>query len=184
MRDKTMRCPQETGEGVEIILAYLGDRLGPGKRDEFVAHLDECEGCQELLLAQSVVFDALEAWNPEPVSAGFDRDLYARIEAEEARGGWWRRLFGPGTRKPAMVLATACLLVVAGFLMRPVADSGAGNMSAVEPVDIEQVEQAVEDLEMLYLLDNTAAMEEEAEEEPAEEGLGVVSLSRGAMRLG
>ena len=85
-----MQCPNKTGEGIEVILAYRGGRLAPETAAEMEAHLEQCPDCQELLLAQNVVFDALEDWKPEPVSPGFDRDLYARIEAEEASRSWWR----------------------------------------------------------------------------------------------
>jgi len=172
-----MQCPIKTGEGIEMSLAYQGGRLAPQTAAELEAHLEECQNCQDLLLAQSVVFDALDAWKPAPVSPAFDRDLYARIQAEEASRSWWTSLVPALSWKPAMVLAAACLVLVAGLLMRPAATLDPERVASAEPLDVEQIEQAVEDLEMLYLLDPTALEEEATEEAPAEEGVGVVTLS-------
>ncbi len=151
-----MQCPTRTGEGVEVILAYLGGKLGDTRRAAVEEHLEECQACRELLLAQSVVFDAMDAWKPEPISADFDRAVQARIEAGESGQGWWRSLFRPilpFSLKPAFVAATVCLLLAAGLLLRPTAKVETGSVAQVEPVDIEQFEQVVEDLEMLYILD-------------------------------
>jgi anti-sigma factor RsiW len=184
MRDETMQCPNKTGEGIEVILAYQGGRLAPETAAQMEAHLEQCQDCQELLLAQNVVFDALDDWKPEPISPGFDRDLYARIETEEASRGWWRSLIPALFWKPAMVVAAACLVLVAGLLMRPVATIDTGELASAEPLDIEQIEQVVEDLDMLYMLDPTALGEEETDEVPAEEGVGVVTLSFEVKRCG
>lgn len=176
-----MQCPTRTGEGVEVILAYLGGKLSDARKTEIEAHLEECQPCQELLLAQSVVFDAMDAWKPAPISADFDHRVQTRIQDEESRSGWWRALFRPVlpfSLKPALAVATFCLLLVAGLLLRPRAQVDTGGVAQVEPVDIEQFEQAVEDLEMLYLLDPTLTEDEGAETAEPEDaaGAGVVQL--------
>jgi anti-sigma factor RsiW len=187
MRDETMQCPTKTGEGIEVILAYLGGRLAPETAKALEAHLEECQGCQEVLLAQSAVFDALDDWSPEPVSAGFNRRLYERIEAEQTNNGWWRRRFGPLSPtawKPALAVATACLLLVAVVLLSPTASAPPGEVATADPVDIEQLEQVVEDMDMLYMLESAAEFAEEPEQEDSatEEGVGVVTLSFGMKR--
>ncbi len=179
-----MQCPNEKGEGVAIILAYLGERLAPETAAALEAHFDECAHCQELLLAQSAVFDALDDWKPQPVSPAFDREVYSRIEAEAARMSWWRSLLPAFGWKPAAVVATACLLLVAGILMRPAANLNTGAVASAEPVDIEQIEQAVEDLEMLYLLEPVLSVDAEAEESPGGENVGAVMLPVGIVRCG
>jgi hypothetical protein len=97
----------------------------------------------------------LDEWEPEPVSADFDERLYRRIETQEGRS-WWRTLFRPVlpfSLRPVVPLAAACLLAVAALLVRTPVGLGTNEVVRAEPVDIEQVERALEDMEMLLLLD-------------------------------
>ncbi|MCP5109430.1 MAG: hypothetical protein GY953_01200, partial [bacterium] len=66
----------------------------------------------------------------------------------------------PFSMRPALPLAAACLILVAALLIRMPPDPGASAVAG-ETVDIEQVERALEDMEMLFVLD--VALTEEAE---------------------
>ena len=180
-----MQCPCKSGEGIETILAYLGGRLEPDTVAGLEAHLQECPACQELLLAQQLVWDSLDAWKPAAVSADFDRRLYEKIEAEDRRYGWWRRLFQPAfgfSFRPAMAMAAACLILVAVLLLRSPGEPPVAPVASAEPVDIEQMEKMVEDLDMLYLIDPVALDEAAPDETSTKEGVGVVMISFGKKR--
>ena len=118
-----------------------------------VRHMSSCPECRKFADAQAHVWSALDAWNAEPVSLDFDRELYARISAEE-RATFWARLIGDGLSwKPALSFAAACATVVMLFVLNipdartpAVLEPGVTQVEALEP---EQIERSVEDLEML-----------------------------------
>ena len=76
------------------------------------------------------------------VTPGVDARLYARIAAEDAYRPWWRRLLW----RPAVPLVAAGALVGLGLLMVPRTHDAAKQASTM---DIEQVAQAVEDMDLL-----------------------------------
>jgi hypothetical protein len=67
----------------------------------------------------------------------------------------------PFSLQPVAPAAAVCLVLLAAWLVRSPADFAPAGGGAVEMVDIEQVERAVEDLEMLRLF----SLEPRAEEE-------------------
>ncbi len=149
-----MYCPMQAGEGAEMILAYCARRLEPERAALLERHLEDCESCRALVEGQKAVWEALNVWEAMPVAPDFDRRLYRRVEAE-AELGWWRRLFrpvAPVSLKPVLPLAAASVAVLAVWLSRPPAVVGPGPQPQFEPVDIEQVETALEDLDMLHQL--------------------------------
>lgn len=167
-----MKCPIQTKDGgAELILDYCSDRLHreqPELALEFERHLsvDRCEDCARVVDAQRGVWSALDGFDAPAVSSDFDAKLWRKIEESEARP-WWRRLFdGPAAGfsvswKPAFVTASACTAIFVVMLaVRPGADT---NASGGEPVvtkaaatatnvDFDQVEKALDDIEMLNQL--------------------------------
>lgn len=173
-----IECPSRTGENPETILAYLDGRLPREKAVLLERHFEQCIACREALRARQAVWDALDEWEPEPVSADFDRRLYRRIEQEEDRA-WWRQLFRPVlpfSLRPALAVATFCLVLVAGVLMRAPVPNISPAIASADSVDIEQVEQAVEDLEMLYVLDPEPSAGSAAPAAPVQKGAGLFWL--------
>ena len=154
-----MRCPIQHDENAELLLAYCDRKLSPDAMEEMERHVVLCADCREFAAAQQLVWEALDTLEALPVSPDFNRRLYQRID-REAAAPWhvraWRRAADPVgimNWKPAMGVAAACLTLVAGFLLEmppapsdPLKASRGGE--AVE-ISIEQVERAVEDLEML-----------------------------------
>jgi hypothetical protein len=147
-----MRCPIETQENAELLLSYSARKLDPESTAILEAHMEVCPQCQEFRDGQRTLWEALDQWEARPISADFDRRLYRKIEEQEQLG-WWERIFGAGRPmflRPALPLAaTACLVLVAGFMIdypgrvvKPVAE----NPQARE---VEQVERTLEDMEML-----------------------------------
>ncbi|MBI1789393.1 MAG: zf-HC2 domain-containing protein [Acidobacteria bacterium] len=156
-----MRCPIETRENAELLLDYCARKLDPEKAGVLERHIATCPACREFRDAQKLLWDSLDQWDAQPVSPDFDRRLQRRIEQEEQRQGWWRRLLSPLLTRPAVPLtATACLVLAAGFILQnpggnvqPVADSAVVR-------EVEQVERTLDDIEMLRQFDLVARAEE------------------------
>src|ERR1051325_5022425 len=91
----TMKCPMESHENAELLLAYCARRLDPETQIVLERHMAVCPACREFQKGQEIVWNALDAWEAMPVSVDFDRRLYRRIEEEEARASWWSRLMRP-----------------------------------------------------------------------------------------
>jgi len=97
--------------------------------------------------ALASVWERLDEFEAPEVTSGFDARLYARISADEARrAAWWRRLLWP----PVAPLAVASVVAVVLFLYVPRQPDAPTQASKVE---IEQVAQAVDDLDLLTPID-------------------------------
>jgi anti-sigma factor RsiW len=151
-----MRCPIETPEGKELLLAHSTERLEAGRSALLDEHIQACPACRAFVAAQDAVWSALDAWEAAPVSADFDRRLYERIEKEVS---WWDLLIRPFRplmmRQGLPIAAAAVVLLVAGFLMqRPggISLSSVPESAEVEtaaPVAQEQAEHALQEMEMM-----------------------------------
>ena len=160
-----MKCPMETQETMELLLAYCAGKLDPDRMITLERHVAVCAACQEFERKQHAVWDAMDAWEPMPVSADFNRRLYQRIDAE-GQTSWWTRLtrplrpaFGPGLLSRGVPMAaTLCLLLVAGVILeRPgnlVVPEDRGLADIVQPGDVERT---LDDMDMLHTIRVTAA---------------------------
>ena len=128
-----MPCP------IQNVLDYSAQKLSPKAAAEFESHMTACTECRSAVASQQQVWQALDEWEVAPVSEDFDRKLRARIEESE-RKPWWKLAWRPAWSFAAASAAVA----VALFVYAP--DS---TRIEVEP---EQVESALEDLEMLKQL--------------------------------
>lgn len=149
-----MQCPMQGRDGAELLLAWCSRKLDP-EMAEFVArHLEICDECRKLAEAQRIVWQALDAWDAIAISGDFDARLTRRIEAEESEA-WWSRWFRPvlpASLRPALPLAAVFVLVMAGVLVRAPEQLEVEPQARMELVEIEQVERALEDLDMLKQL--------------------------------
>ena len=164
-----VRCPIQLRDEPVLLLDYLDRRLDADLMRKLDVHVEVCPQCREAVSAQKVVWEALDAWTPEPVSMDFDQRLMSRIDGAEARRTVWDRIRGfiteplPGLAlRPVMPLAAACVLVVAvGLYQIP-------GMRESEPatevqVDIEQVETTLADIDMLKQLSASSQGEDSAQ---------------------
>jgi hypothetical protein len=154
-----MNCPIQNEETAELLLAYTARRLDPAKTVMLESHMNVCPQCAEFRAGQELVWQALDSWEAPPVTSDFNRRLYQRIEAEAA-DPWYKRIFAsPWTIwKPAIPLAAACGLVVAGFVLdHPFSSSPTSTLPAfrVSVADADQVENALDDLQLLRQLDSS-----------------------------
>ena len=158
-----MLCPLKERGDAGLPLDYCAGRLGAEAAGEMERHVEECPDCRALVGSQSAVWKALEEWRAAPVSADFDRSLFRKIDAE-ARDGWWNRLarrWLAGLPRPMLPAAAVCAVVLVAFLLQRPSVSTFPVETRADRVDVEQVESALDDLDMLRQLGPEARMEAE-----------------------
>ena len=145
-----MKCPIETRESAELLLAYCTRELDAESTAMLERHMEICPACREFALGQRAVWEALDAWEAAPVTPDFDRRLYRRIDRE---GSWWDLLTRPLRPVLVPVVAAACLLVMAGVLLeRPAGAPAAAarpQSAQVDALQPDQVEHALDAMHML-----------------------------------
>jgi anti-sigma factor RsiW len=133
-----MICLNKNEQGAELLTGYLAKTLDAAGMAEVDRHIQDCPDCRGLVS----VWEKLDEFAAPQVTAGFDARLYARIAAEDARRPWWRRLLW----RPAVPLVAAGALVGLGLLLAPGTHDAAKQANQM---DIEQVAQAVDDMDLL-----------------------------------
>jgi anti-sigma factor RsiW len=151
-----MYCPLRDGgkeviDGAEIVIGYVAQTLDAETDSEFRRHLGACTKCREAVAAQEALWSALDAWHPVTVSPDFDHKLFRRI-AEEERGRWWRGLTWPQWWRPAMPVAAACALLAGAFVLQYPAPKISEEAQTQPKLEIEQVEHALDDMDLLRQL--------------------------------
>ncbi|MBK5293144.1 MAG: hypothetical protein JJE04_15910 [Acidobacteriia bacterium] len=144
-------CPIQDRENAGILLDYCDRKLDPDMMALLDSHVSQCAGCRQALAAQQLVWEALDSWDPAPVSIDFNRRLYQRID-KEAATAWWRRMFQPVlpfSMRPALPMAAACIVLMAVFLFQAPSEQQLQKKMTVEFIDVEQVEKTLDDMEML-----------------------------------
>ena len=143
-----MTCPTTNKQSAEILLEYCAGTLDPDRALEFEKHAAECAECGRQVASQRALWQRLGQWTPAEISPDFDARLYARIARAEAAplGKWW---FAWGW-KPALITVAAGAAIVIGLFVRQPQPP-----SRTDTVDIDQVEHALEDLDMLTPLPAT-----------------------------
>lgn len=152
-----MECPLRDTGGAQFIIEYGSGTLAPENELAFQRHMILCSKCREIAEAQREVWSALDAWTPAPISQTFNQRLYRRI-ADEERSAWWQRLFNANwSWRPAMPVAAACAALIVAFLINnPYQDQHIQIQPAPAP-QIEQVERALDDMDMLKQLTVTTS---------------------------
>ena len=141
-----MICLSKNEQGAELLTGYLARTLDAPRMAELGRHMQECADCRGL----ASVWERLDEFAVPEVSPGFDARLYARIAREEARvslSSWRRWLWRPVA--PLAALAAAVVAVVL-YIHNPSIPEATKQASKAE---IEQVAQAVDDLDLLTPLD-------------------------------
>lgn len=152
-----MNCPLQN-DNAEVLLDYCARKLSPEALAIFERHLTSCSECRQFAEGQKALWEALDSWDAPAVSADFDRQLYGRIAAHDGSSWWqrtWVRLTRPASNfawPKAVPVTAACATLVAAFLIYSPAPHPAESPSKVEAVDLDQVQKALDDLEMLKLL--------------------------------
>jgi len=154
-----MKCPLSSEQTAELLLDYSAGRLDAARRVTLEQHMKGCVPCSGFREEQASLWAALDSWEPEPVSSGFNRSLWQRIDAAAA-APWYRKLAGSlslGGWKHAFPLAAALLIVAAGFVLdhRGAGQaSGTGmNGAAVSIMEADQVEKTLDEIQLLKQFD-------------------------------
>ena len=164
-----MECPLLTQQNADLLLAYCARKLDSESMATLERHMEHCDACREFGSAQKLVWEALDSWEATPVSMDFDRRLYRRIEAEQQKS-WFGRLFSPMMPaslplifRPALPLAAAAVCLVAALVIQSPTQVDLSRQVRLEKVDVEKVESALEDLDMLQQF---SVVPSASEEEP------------------
>ncbi len=162
-----MNCPIQDGKEAEMIIAWTAGTLASDEQSAFERHLADCADCRALAEAQQAAWTALDEWPAPAVSEDFDQKLYARIAAQEQLPWWkrqWNALLHPAAGfswKPALPVSLACVALCAAFLIHdsvgtavqpPAAPAVVQTEQDAQKVDINQVEHALDDMDMLSQL--------------------------------
>lgn len=160
MNDTKMTCPLQT-DNADVLLDYCARVLDPERKEMLEVHMAHCADCRELAESQAQIWAAMDLYDAEPISADFDRKLYAKIAERETVPVWERYwapvreyLQGQPAWKPVLSIAAASAALALVFLVRndvpaPVAPSAI----VIDVREVEQAERALEDIEMLRQLE-------------------------------
>jgi predicted anti-sigma-YlaC factor YlaD len=156
VEDTGMECPIEARGKKDLLLDYCAHALDAKAAAEVEMHLASCPACKAWTDEYARTWTLLDDWKAAPVSPEFDRRLYQRIAAEEARTSWWVafwRSFAARPLKPAISVALVGLVVLAGLLLvRPAPAPPVHKGQTQEAVDAERIEKALDDVDMLRQL--------------------------------
>jgi anti-sigma factor RsiW len=145
----------EYREGTELLLGYVSGSVDTQTSAELEGHIEACLKCEKFVHEQKAVWDALDAFEPEPVSADFNRRLYQRIEQpvtwrDRVSGFWQTVRYWNGL--PVAGAAMAAALLVGGIVwqmpsnhVRP-SEKAAVQAGVIQP---QQLQDALGDMEML-----------------------------------
>lgn len=161
-----MSCPFKSEEHTDHLLAYSAGKLRGEAVAQLELHMRSCEECAAVGKAQADVWKLLDNWDVRPVSADFNRQLYARIDAA-AQASWLERFAAsmneflrPVFARPAFALTAASLVIVGGFVLdhpgRPSAlraSTAETNKIHLNKAEADQVEATLDDIDILRQFD-------------------------------
>jgi anti-sigma factor RsiW len=142
-----MKCRVRARGDEAVLLDYCAGKLDAAAAAALDGHLAVCEDCRRWVEAQRAVWAELDEWVAPPVSAGFDRRLYERLDRDERRA-WW--CLGRLHLRPALSLAGISVLAVGLLVMRaPQPVLPPEQQALADTVDVDRLEMALDDAEML-----------------------------------
>ena len=152
-----MNCPLQDRDQAQQLLDYCSRKLDSQATAILEQHLANCPACSAFTAQQRAVSEALDAWDAPPVSADFNRRVYARIDQDVP---WWHSLLRPMALRWSTVASAASVVVLLGaglLLNRPTAVAPPmPDVAQVQPaaVQAEQVERALDAMDMLAEFDS------------------------------
>ena len=151
-----MKCPMDNLEGREQLLNYVSGSLETDASAALESHLEGCAECKRFTAQQKAVWDALDVFEPAEISADFNRRLYQRIEQPIT---WRERLASPIRALQfwhglPVAAAAAAALLVGGLVwqrpsVKPRHETPSALSAQVDALQPEQLESALDDMEML-----------------------------------
>jgi anti-sigma factor RsiW len=157
-------CPTD-----DVLLDYAAGRLNQEQAAAFERHAKTCARCDGLRTAQEAVWQNLDEWSAEPVSTGFNRELWRRIDAD-AGESWTKRVrkaLQPGFWRSVAPLAVALALVATAFVLdhsgkptgqpKPYIETLPAVTVSVNEAD--QLERTLDDVQLLREINSASAAE-------------------------
>ena len=156
-----MQCPVENVETAGVLLDYVACRLAPTRLSALERHVATCSRCAEFTLGHERVWQDLDRWEPPPVSRDFNQRLFRRIDQATAIP-WYQGLFEfRFGMKVAIPVVATCLLAVAGFVFEYSSGSRGSGALYLDGSQADQLEAALDDLQLLRQLDSATPSEQE-----------------------
>ena len=149
-----MECPMKSQEEAALLLDYCAGRLTTGAAGDVERHMAECAACAKFVRGQQALWNVMNEWQAPPVSADFDQHLDRRMRETDS-SSWIERMtraLRPAFARPALALGAVCLVMAAGLVLQNSRTGGApadDSPARVERIEPEQVEKALDDMQML-----------------------------------
>jgi hypothetical protein len=163
-----MNCPSGSQSGEASLIDYVAGKVRGPAGVELRVHIEQCRHCSSYVAQQQSVWQMLGEWEPEFESSNFSGAFSERSLAERLAlmppEPWLARTAGSiaaGKLKPAFtVTALTALLAIGVYLRSPSAPAGnllphsvAPKAQFVSPVEADQIDRAIADLQLLHQLD-------------------------------
>lgn len=143
---------------LEVLVDYCAGRLDAGAAAELRIHIVACADCSRFVAEQEAAWNALDAFETPPVSAGFDSRLWERIEREKHGRAWWQGWWQAAFGRPALAFALALVFVIGAISLSLTRPAPPVSQTAL---DADRIERALDDMEMLRQLAHLTSYEEE-----------------------
>jgi ferric-dicitrate binding protein FerR (iron transport regulator) len=141
---------------VDRILNSTEPPMNEAEQLEFRRWLDQKPELRTLFEQQQALFRAMDLWESEAPPSNFDQAVYARIKQDaEARSFWHQLLFA--SWKPALTAGLAAAALLLGTLVFDFESTQEPTQVAVKSAPeaeyYEEIERALDDMEMLVNFD-------------------------------
>lgn len=141
-----MTCPLDKERDEQILLEYCSGGLDEIRTAEVKAHAQECTACAAWIGEQQMVSSALDDFAAPVVSPEFNARVYQRIDEQSA--SFWQRIWHAAW-KPVLATAAVAAALALGMMVNVPSANDAPKKASVESVDMDQVEHALDDLNLL-----------------------------------
>jgi anti-sigma factor RsiW len=145
-----MNCPCRNENEFDLLLDHAAGRLDPSRAALLQSHMSDCPECA----AFAEVSLALDGFAAPPLSTGFNRAVWQKIDTPEPWYAGLVRGLREGAWKPVFPLAAAAVLVAAGFAFDHHTAPATRHVTLAEA---EQAQITLEDLQLLQNLNASAA---------------------------
>ena len=159
-------CPKAIRGGEATLVAFVAGKVRGPDGARLRAHLEDCERCRDYVEGQRAIWQLLDDWQPELQNTNFNSDFASRL-AHLPPEPWFveiGRRVAARMLKPAFTFsAIAAVLAVSVYVRNPFVASGhtqfvprtvASAPRVISPVEAEQVDRAIDDMQLLHQLDS------------------------------
>jgi len=158
-------CPWASRSGEARLLAFVAGRVRGPDGIRLRAHLEDCHRCSEYVAKQKAIWGILDEWEPEFTRPDFTSDVVVRVNNLPPENWFVQsgRFIMARMFRPACTVATiSALLAISLYIRNPFVTSTqapfaprvvAAAPQGISPVEAEQMDRALDDLQLLHQLD-------------------------------